>query len=208
MAVCVPHGEGHIDVEIGVYEVFPGAQPQDAAVEETPKTKLLLPLLLSVALLCVLQAVLNISLRLSLSQPAAGGEPEQISCPEGWLMFGSSCYFFSTQRRSWDDGRRDCEERGADLVIIDSRQEQAFLTGFSPAAWVGMTDREREGTWVWVDGTPVNRQSLLWAPGQPDDSLGGEDCGDLRTMPQFLGLNDVNCIVRLQWICEKSLKEL
>ncbi|KAK1885953.1 CD209 antigen-like protein E [Dissostichus eleginoides] len=123
-------------------------------------------------------------------------------------MFGSSCYFFSTQRRSWDDGRRDCEQRGADLVIIDSRQEQAFLTGFRPAAWVGMTDREREGTWVWVDGTLVNRQSLLWAPGQPDDSLVGEDCGDLRTMTEFLGLNDFKCIARQQWICEKSLTEL
>ncbi|XP_063739013.1 CD209 antigen-like protein E isoform X2 [Eleginops maclovinus] len=201
-------------MEVSEYQQFPESQPEHAAVEKTPKTeRLLLPVLLTVALLIVLQAALNLSLRLSLSQPAAGGErggerggePEQNSCPEGWLMFGSSCYFFSNDKRSWDGGQRDCEQRGAHLVIIDSRQEQNFLTGFRAAAWVGMTDRETEGTWVWVDGTPVNRQRLLWAPGQPDNSLGGEDCGDLRTMSQFLGLNDSICSAREQWICEKSL---
>lgn len=122
------------------------------------------------------------------------GEWEAESCPQDWLMFGSSCYYISSQRRSWDDSRKDCVQRDADLVIINNRQEQvplhcrtlllfickkdkftynksvclilyfhsydlwqAFLTGFTVAAWVGMTDREKEGTWIWVDGTPVNR---------------------------------------------------
>ncbi|XP_041790155.1 CD209 antigen-like protein E isoform X2 [Chelmon rostratus] len=160
---------------------------------------------LSFGLLCVLQGILNISLRLALNEPTDGGETEEESCPQGWMMFGSSCYYISSQRRSWDDSRQDCVQRDADLVIIDSREEQAFLTGFTMATWVGMTDREEEGTWVWVDGTPVNKDGLQWALGQPDSAFGGEDCGDLRTMIDFIGLNDFNCSARNQWICEKTL---
>ncbi|KAM7418318.1 hypothetical protein PAMA_015775 [Pampus argenteus] len=130
---------------------------------------------------------------------------EEESCPQNWLIFGSSCYYISSERRSWDDSRQDCVQRHADLVIINSRLEQAFLTGFAMAAWVGMTDREEEGTWIWVDGTPVNKNRLQWARGQPDGANGGEDCGELRTMRGFIGLNDLNCTARIQWICEKTL---
>ncbi|XP_069024252.1 CD209 antigen-like protein E [Embiotoca jacksoni] len=129
-------------------------------------------------------------------------ETEEHICPRSWLMFGSRCYYIS-QSRSWDLGRRDCVQRDADLVVINSRQEQAFLTGFTEAAWVGMTDREEEGTWMWVDGTPVDTDGLLWAAGQPDDLYGSEDCGDIHTMITFIGLNDFNCRARSRWICEK-----
>uniref|UniRef100_A0A665T725 C-type lectin domain-containing protein n=1 Tax=Echeneis naucrates TaxID=173247 RepID=A0A665T725_ECHNA len=84
----------------------------------------------------------------------ASGKP---GCPESWLMFSSSCYYISSQRRSWHDSRQDCLQRGADLVIINNRQEQNFLIGFSMVAWIGMTDREMEGTWIWVDGTPCTK---------------------------------------------------
>ncbi|XP_061888602.1 CD209 antigen-like protein E [Entelurus aequoreus] len=178
--------------------------------------------LLAFGILCVLQAVLNITLRLAHSEAVEKGETGDIGvgetgdigvgetgdfsiCPQGWLLFGSSCYYVSSQRKSWDSSRRDCLQRHADLVIINSRQEQAFLTGFTKAAWIGMSDRVQEGNWIWVDGTPVNKDKLEWSPGQPDGAFGGEDCGDLRTMINFLGLNDFNCSARSQWICEKEL---
>ncbi|KAG7235854.1 hypothetical protein INR49_002051 [Caranx melampygus] len=195
--------ESNSTFEVGEYQQFPKPEPQDGAPETREKPKLcphLSVVLLSVGLMCVLQAVLNISLRLALSEPSVGGETQEHSCPEDWLLFETSCYRISSQRKSWDDSRQDCLERDADLVIINNRLEQNFLTGFTVATWVGMTDRKVEDVWVWVDGTLVNRVSLQWAPGQPDNAFGGEDCGELRTMSDFMGLNDFNCSERLQWI--------
>uniref|UniRef100_A0A669BFQ9 C-type lectin domain-containing protein n=1 Tax=Oreochromis niloticus TaxID=8128 RepID=A0A669BFQ9_ORENI len=45
-------------------------------------------------------------------------------CPDRWTRFGSSCYFKSTERKTWSDSRRDCQDKGADLVMINSKEEQ------------------------------------------------------------------------------------
>lgn len=49
---------------------------------------------------------------------------QEEGCPRGWLTFASRCYYVSSQRMSWGDSRRDCRQRGADLVVIESRLEQ------------------------------------------------------------------------------------
>lgn len=49
---------------------------------------------------------------------------QEEGCPRGWLTFTSRCYYVSSQRMSWDNSRRDCRRRGADLVVIESRLEQ------------------------------------------------------------------------------------
>ncbi|XP_034544168.1 CD209 antigen-like protein C [Notolabrus celidotus] len=208
MAVLFHSSESYINVEVGEYQEFSRPEPEVSSTERNtkPKFRHFSVVLLSFGLLCVLQGVLNISLRLALSQPCPKVEIVEHTCPKGWLMFASSCYYISSQQRNWDNSRKDCLQRDADLVIINSRQEQAFLMGFTMAAWVGMTDREEEGTWVWVDGTRVQKKKLQWALGQPDGAFGGEDCGDLRTMIDFIGLNDFNCSARSQWICEKKFQ--
>ncbi|XP_041806919.1 CD209 antigen-like [Chelmon rostratus] len=79
-------------------------------------------------------------------------------CPAGWTKFRCACYLLSNESGSWETGREDCSARGADLVVVDSTEEQRFLSNFTAEgtlAWIGLTDRVKEGTWTWIDGAPL-----------------------------------------------------
>uniref|UniRef100_A0A3B4D2I7 C-type lectin domain-containing protein n=1 Tax=Pygocentrus nattereri TaxID=42514 RepID=A0A3B4D2I7_PYGNA len=70
--------------------------------------------------------------------------------------FGSSFYFFSTERKNWTESRQDCRKGGADLVIINSKEEQMFFINQKHENfWIGLTATETEDTWKWVDGQPL-----------------------------------------------------
>uniref|UniRef100_A0A667XCF0 C-type lectin domain-containing protein n=1 Tax=Myripristis murdjan TaxID=586833 RepID=A0A667XCF0_9TELE len=45
-------------------------------------------------------------------------------CEAGCKSFNSSFYYFSATQKSWEDSRQDCLAKGADLVIINSEEEQ------------------------------------------------------------------------------------
>uniref|UniRef100_A0A3B3HJ38 C-type lectin domain-containing protein n=1 Tax=Oryzias latipes TaxID=8090 RepID=A0A3B3HJ38_ORYLA len=123
-------------------------------------------------------------------------------CPEKWIRFGSSCYFFSGESKTWDEAREFCRARGADLVVINTEGENLFVSALKKQdVWIGLTDTVLEGTWKWVDGSPLTLQ--FWGSDQPDDHNGEEDCGHIHD--GFPGLwNDIKCHSSMQWICEKE----
>ncbi|XP_058247365.1 CD209 antigen-like protein C [Hemibagrus wyckioides] len=123
----------------------------------------------------------------------------------GWKYFSSSIYLISTEKKSWSEGRHDCIERGADLVIINSRDEQDFVEVWrrGQGAWIGANDRDSEGVWKWVDGTPVT--NVFWSSGEPNNK-GDEDCAvsgyRSEPVPNWV---DVSCSSKYIWICEKKI---
>uniref|UniRef100_A0A3Q1JTJ1 C-type lectin domain-containing protein n=1 Tax=Anabas testudineus TaxID=64144 RepID=A0A3Q1JTJ1_ANATE len=128
------------------------------------------------------------------------------TCPAGWTMFNSSCYFLSNQTSSWTQGRKDCMDRGPDLVVIDSAEEQVqlSLSKFTKlAAWIGLTDRDNEGTWEWVDGNPLTLK--YWAQNQLDNyGKNPWDCEDYaEKLVRTAKWSDLPCENTLHWICEK-----
>ncbi|KAL7384606.1 hypothetical protein ABVT39_005361 [Epinephelus coioides] len=130
--------------------------------------------------------------------------PKEKTCPAGWRMFSCACYLLSSGSGSWDEARKDCRGRGADLVVIDSPAEQMFVVPTGTPAWIGLTDRVEEGTWKWIDGTPLTLSN--WVNDQPDNGggdprWGEEDCANIRPDKKW---NDLSCEASLRWICEKT----
>ncbi|XP_076874399.1 uncharacterized protein LOC143524712 isoform X1 [Brachyhypopomus gauderio] len=127
---------------------------------------------------------------------------------QGWRYFRSSMYYISTGKKTWSESRQDCRQRGTDLVIINSREEQEFIrqTLINISAWIGLTDWEREGTWKWVDSTELT--SGYWGRGEPNSSVGDEDCavtcnGSGHSCRDSEGKwADYPCGYTFVWICE------
>ncbi|KAL7855947.1 hypothetical protein AOLI_G00195510 [Acnodon oligacanthus] len=144
---------------------------------------------LCLGVLCILQAALNIALRLNLNTKQ-----------QGWTLFKTSFYYISTGGKSWSESRKFCRQRGADLLIINSREEQNFIEILrrGQTAWIGLTDSETEGVWKWVDGSALTAR--FWASGEPNSNAGDEDC--VVTGQKWA---DYPCSTRFMWICEKNM---
>uniref|UniRef100_A0A674A7H4 C-type lectin domain-containing protein n=1 Tax=Salmo trutta TaxID=8032 RepID=A0A674A7H4_SALTR len=126
------------------------------------------------------------------------------TCPQDWKKSGCSCYYISPDKKTWDESRKDCQARGATLVIINSREEQALIKAFNKKAWFGLTDIEVEGTWRWVDGTPLT--TSYWKKGEPND-MQGEDCALVEDTlkDSVVAWNDMPCNHTNSWICERQV---
>ncbi|XP_061117664.1 CD209 antigen-like protein C [Conger conger] len=132
--------------------------------------------------------------------------PMQGPCDEGWLFFQGSCYLLSSDRLSWHDAEKICEDQGAQLFVINNADELDFIEGvmFDTNYWIGLVERAEEGHWSWVDGTNFLTTPHFWDVGQPDEwdyPANGEDCGELRInlRPRW---NDADCSLRVRYICE------
>ncbi len=117
----------------------------------------------------------------------------------------TSSYAHCQFQRTYKDARVECQKRGGDLVVIQDQLENTTLTKQSLALkgdaskwYMGLDDLAAEGTFVWVDGSPVGFDS--WGPLEPNNTGGAEDCAVLYAGDG--SWNDQQCALASEFICE------
>ncbi|XP_013396998.1 C-type mannose receptor 2 [Lingula anatina] len=127
-------------------------------------------------------------------------------CPAGWLYCGVTgmCYQFNSRenvKKTWSAALEDCEQKGANLLSYQSMAEKYWVLSKmkSSAFWCGLNDLQTDGKWIWSDDTPYDAKIVNWAPGEPNNWGGNEDCAIVIGNAQ---MNDLSCEWKLPYICK------
>ncbi|XP_036968754.1 CD209 antigen-like protein C isoform X2 [Acanthopagrus latus] len=127
-------------------------------------------------------------------------------CPDGWLWWRSRCYFFSVglqENRQWNESAEFCRKHNSSLVVIKDSGEMEFIQGVMrtfprvPFLWVGLTDAEQEGQWLWWDGTDIQHYMPLTVEWDADH----RDCADLRGGGSLFA---ASCEAYGPWACQRD----
>lgn len=97
--------------------------------------------------------------------------------PDGFSslgIFNGHQYFYYQNSVYWTTARDICESFGGHIVVINSAEENEFIRQSinGSETWLGITEEESEGTWLWYNNEPVTYTN--WDPGEPN---GNSDYG-------------------------------
>lgn len=131
----------------------------------------------------------------------ASGDSALLVCPPGYTADSGGCYRTGAGTAGWVVAEAACEADGigAHLAVIDNAAEAAVVDRYRPAptdlAWIGLTDRVTEGTYMTVTNVPA--PYLVFAAGEPDGVT--PDC---ILLGENLQLGDTDCATADDYICE------
>ncbi|XP_068556941.1 C-type lectin domain family 4 member D-like isoform X3 [Anas acuta] len=135
-------------------------------------------------------------------------------CPVGWRPFQESCYYFSDDWMPWDKSQQNCSGMGSQLVVINTKAEQAFINKEIQMKYqreqinlyIGLREQEA-GQWRWADQTPYNESAAFWRHGEPSDQPSDEFCVVIhyqKNVFQFRNWNNIPCTIDSYRICETA----
>ncbi|KAM9449980.1 asialoglycoprotein receptor 2-like isoform 1-T3 [Clarias gariepinus] len=122
----------------------------------------------------------------------------------GWNYSSSSVYIVNIEQKTWTESRESCRVRGANLVIINSTEEQEFVNKLRGGgrAWIGLSNRENK--WKWVDDTTLI--TGFWASEGPNSAAGKDRCVVIgKTSDPVKNWGDDSCNEQFKYICEKKI---
>ncbi|XP_059211185.1 ladderlectin-like [Centropristis striata] len=130
------------------------------------------------------------------------------SCPGGWRLINGRCFLYVPRAQSWARAERNCQSLGANLATVHRAEEYHGIkrmiqdvTHGHPRTWIGGSDAEEEGVWLWGDGTPF--RFSYWCSGQPNN-WGVQHCVEINYGDNKCW-NDRSCYDHLPSVCAKNI---
>ena len=104
----------------------------------------------------------------------------------------------------YKDARAKCQSLGGDLASIHSEAEnaEAYAVAVGSHSWIGLQDMDKEGSFVWSDGSELNYTA--WFTGEPNEyaSNSNQDCTAFLTVGGGGGKwYDLSCTENLPFLC-------
>lgn len=128
--------------------------------------------------------------------------PGASACSSPWILNGNACYLFQQSLPSnWFDARLSCIREGGDLLSIEDQSEQDFISRRRNGSyWIGLSDTQVEGVFVWTDGTNYDTSQFKnWDNLEPNGHR-EENCVVLGSH-----WKDCPCSTLFLYICERKI---
>ncbi|XP_047435900.1 ladderlectin-like [Mugil cephalus] len=128
----------------------------------------------------------------------------------GWSEYNGRCFIFIPSSMTWTSAEKNCQSLGGNLASVrDVFEYQAIQkltsngTSHYPDTWIGGSDGEEDGVWLWSDGTPFHYSN--WYPGEPNNLSGPQNCL-IMNFGASKGWDDEKCTVRRSSVCVKKIQ--
>ena len=101
-------------------------------------------------------------------------------CKADEQAFSGHCYRrASGLPMTYAEARTNCSSSGGKVAVLETKAEDDFVYGLlsstTKGCWIGLS--RSNGTWGWEGGAALSYAN--WAPGEPNNESGFEDCAVL-----------------------------
>lgn len=131
---------------------------------------------------------------------------KKTACPEAWTRDKNTCYLYQKQEKlSWYGARIRCHDLGGNLAEPDTEEKMRYILSAidDNNVWIGATDEDNEGTWVWASSQKQLGSYIQWQQSQPNNLFGNQHCMEIGLSL----VNDESCFEDNYYVCEKPVTE-
>ncbi|XP_034531963.1 ladderlectin-like [Notolabrus celidotus] len=128
-------------------------------------------------------------------------------CPRGWSHNNGRCFRYISTPQTWAWAEKSCQALGGNLASVHSHAEYVFIqrmivraTNGYPASWIGGSDGQQEGVWLWSDGSLFTYAN--WCQGEPNNLRGTQECIQMNWTSEKCWDDDY-CSIHLPYVCAR-----